>query len=88
VSSWFASVAGARLRSLERTRWASVVVAEGDAGEHRAVVVDWPVAITRQPSKQLLSEWKARHGSRAQWAAAWFEIQPTGLLSYAAKNEP
>ena len=52
------------------------------------MVVDGPVAITRHPSKQLLSEWMARHGSRAQWAAAWFEIQPTRLLSYAAKNEP
>jgi hypothetical protein len=88
ASFWFATVAGPRLRNLERTPWASIVVAEGDAGEHRAVAVDGPAAITRQPSEQLLAGWEARHGSRADWAAAWFEIQPARLISYPAKNEP
>jgi hypothetical protein len=85
---WFATVAGPRLRNLERTPWASIVVAEGDAGEHRAVAVDGPATIARQPSEQLLAGWEARHGSRAEWAAAWFEIQPARLISFSAKNEP
>jgi nitroimidazol reductase NimA-like FMN-containing flavoprotein (pyridoxamine 5'-phosphate oxidase superfamily) len=88
ASFWFATVAGPRLRNLERTPWASIVVAEGDAGEHRAVAVDGPATITRQPSEQLLAAWEARQGSRAEWAAAWFEIRPTRLISYSAKNEP
>jgi nitroimidazol reductase NimA-like FMN-containing flavoprotein (pyridoxamine 5'-phosphate oxidase superfamily) len=88
ASFWFATVAGPRLRNLERTPWASIVVAEGDAGEHRAVAVDGSATITRQPSEQLLAGWEARHGSRAEWAAAWFEIQPARLISYSAKNEP
>jgi nitroimidazol reductase NimA-like FMN-containing flavoprotein (pyridoxamine 5'-phosphate oxidase superfamily) len=88
ASFWFATVAGARLRNLERTPWASIVVVEGDAGEHRAVAVDGPVTIIRQPSEQLLAAWETRHGSRAEWAAAWFEIQPTRLISYSARSEP
>ena len=87
ASFWFASVAGARLRNLERTPWASVVVSEGDAGEHRAVAADGPVTIIREASEQLLAVWEARHGSRAEWAAAWFEVQPTRLISYSAKNQ-
>ena len=82
------TVAGPRLRNLERTPWASIVVADGDAGEHRAVAVDGPAAITREPSEQLLAAWETRHGSRAEWAAAWFQIQPARLISYAAKNKP
>ena len=88
ASFWFATVAGPRLRNLERTPWASIVVTEGDAGEHRAVAVDGSVTIIRQPSEELLATWEARHGSRADWAAAWFEIQPSRLISYSAKNEP
>jgi nitroimidazol reductase NimA-like FMN-containing flavoprotein (pyridoxamine 5'-phosphate oxidase superfamily) len=88
ASFWFATVAGPRLRNLERTPWASIVVAEGDDGEHRAVAVDGPATITRQPSEQVLAGWEARHRSRAEWAAAWFEIQPARLISYSAKSEP
>jgi hypothetical protein len=40
-SFWFATVAGARLRNVQRTPWVSVVIAEGD-GDHRAVIVDGP----------------------------------------------
>jgi nitroimidazol reductase NimA-like FMN-containing flavoprotein (pyridoxamine 5'-phosphate oxidase superfamily) len=81
-SFWFASVAGARLRNLERTPWVSFVVAEGDRGSHRAVIVDGPVAIVGAPDEKLLTAWEKRHGSRAEWAAAWFEVRPTRLFSY------
>jgi len=88
ASFWCATVAGARLRNLEQTPWASIVVAEGDADEHCAVAVDGPVTITRRPPEQLLAAWQGRHGSRAEWAAAWFEIKPSRLISYSAMNEP
>lgn len=87
TSFWFATVAGARLRNIERTPWASVVIAEGDGDEHRAVAVDGPATTVRKPSEQLMAAWEARHGSRPEWAAAWFEIQPARLISYSAKNE-
>jgi nitroimidazol reductase NimA-like FMN-containing flavoprotein (pyridoxamine 5'-phosphate oxidase superfamily) len=85
-SFWFATVAGARLGSLERTPWASIVVAEGDAGEHRAVAADGPVTIIDRPDEGVLDAWADRHGSRPDWAAAWFQIQPTRLVSYSARK--
>jgi nitroimidazol reductase NimA-like FMN-containing flavoprotein (pyridoxamine 5'-phosphate oxidase superfamily) len=88
ASFWFATVDGGRLRNLTRTPWASIVVTAGDAGEHRAVAADGPATITRHLSEELLAVWEARHGSRAEWAAAWFEIQPTRLISYSAKKAP
>ena len=54
----------------------------------RPVAVDGPAAITREPSEQLLAAWETRHGSRAEWAAAWFQIQPARLISYSANNKP
>lgn len=82
ASFWFATVAGARLRNLERTPWVSFVVAEGDRGSHRAVTVDGPVTIVGDPDERLLAVWDERHGSRGEWASAWFEVRPARLLSY------
>lgn len=81
-SFWFATVAGARLRNLERTPWVSLVVTEGDRGSHRAVTVDGPVTILDTLDEELLAAWEERHGSRAGWAAAWLEVRPVRLLSY------
>lgn len=81
-SSW--TVAGSRLRNLEQTPWASIVIAEGDGSEHRAVTAGGTATITAAPSEEVLSNWAARHGSPADWAAAWFEIRPTRLVSHAA----
>jgi hypothetical protein len=83
-SFWFATVRGARLRNLERTPWVSIVIEDGDRGTHRAIAVDGPVAISDQPPQELLDLWEERHGSRAEWAAAWFELEPQRLVSYAA----
>ena len=85
ASFWFATVAGDRLRNLERTPWASAVVSEGERGVHRAVVADGGVTVT-EPSEELLAAWEARHGSRADWASAWFELTPVRLFSYAGMD--
>lgn len=82
ASFWFATVAGARLHNIERTPWASVVIEAGDRGEHRAVALDGPTMITVQPPGELFDVWHDRHGSRAEWAAAWFELKPRRLVSY------
>jgi general stress protein 26 len=81
---WFATVRGARLRNLEHTPWASLVIEDGDQGAHRAVAVDGPVTISEHPPLDLLGIWEERHGSRAEWAAAWFELEPSRLVSYLA----
>jgi nitroimidazol reductase NimA-like FMN-containing flavoprotein (pyridoxamine 5'-phosphate oxidase superfamily) len=86
TSFWFATVAGARLRNITRTPWGSVVVTEGDAGNHRAVAADGAATVTEQPSENVLSAWENKHGSRAAWATAWFEIVPARLVSYSAEK--
>ena len=48
-SIWFATVAGGRLRNLERSPWVSVVVDEGEGDEHRAVAADGPVTLFDEP---------------------------------------
>jgi len=85
ASFWFATVAGDRLRNLERMPWASVVVAEGDRGSHRAVAADGPTSIVEEPPEELVAAWEARHGSRADWASAWFAVGPARLFSYCAR---
>ncbi len=85
-SFWFATVGGARLRNVERTPWVSLAVTEGDRGGHRVVVVDGPVTVHDNCDEQLLVAWEERHASRAEWAAAWLEVRPTRLFSYAAET--
>jgi hypothetical protein len=63
----------------------SVVIAAGDRGEHRAVIVDGPVTISTEASEELLAAWSARHGNAAEWASAWLELEPARLMSYAAR---
>jgi nitroimidazol reductase NimA-like FMN-containing flavoprotein (pyridoxamine 5'-phosphate oxidase superfamily) len=85
-SFWFATVAGARLRNLERTPWASVVIEEGDGEAHRAVAVDGPVTIVSGPPPGLLEIWRERHGSAPTWAVAWLELAPHYLVSHSARH--
>jgi nitroimidazol reductase NimA-like FMN-containing flavoprotein (pyridoxamine 5'-phosphate oxidase superfamily) len=81
---WFATVAGGRLRNLEREPWASVVVTEGEGDSHRAVAADGPVTIHSRPPADVLALWEERFGSRPDWAVAWLELRPARLFSYAA----
>jgi predicted nuclease with RNAse H fold len=80
---WFASVAGSRLRNLERLGWASAVVAEGEGDVHRAIAADGPVEIHDRPPTGLLARWEQRFGSEPDWVAAWLELRPERLFSYA-----
>ena len=82
---WFGTVAGGRLRNLERTPWVSVVIADGEGDEHRAVAVDGPVTLHSEPPDGLLDLWEARFGSRAEWAVVWLELRPERLYSYDAR---
>jgi nitroimidazol reductase NimA-like FMN-containing flavoprotein (pyridoxamine 5'-phosphate oxidase superfamily) len=86
ASFWFATVAGPRLRNVERTPWVSVVVADGEGDRHRAVAADGPVTIVSDPPDSVLAAWEAHQGNRASWVEAWFELTPARLLSYAARN--
>lgn len=79
---WFATVAGGRLRNVERTPWVSMVIAEGEGDTHRAVVIDGPVTVKADPGDNVVALWERKLGSRADWAAAWFELRPQRLFSY------
>jgi nitroimidazol reductase NimA-like FMN-containing flavoprotein (pyridoxamine 5'-phosphate oxidase superfamily) len=81
---WFATVAGGRLRNVERTPWVSVVISEGERDEHRMVAADGPVTVFREPPEGLLELWERRIGSRAEWASAWLELRPERLYSYTS----
>ena len=83
---WLATVEGGRLRNLRREPWLSLVVSEGEGEEHRAVVADGPVSIDERPPDQVLALWEQRIGSRAEWAAAWLELRPARLYSYARRG--
>jgi hypothetical protein len=81
-SFWFATVAGGRLRNLQRLPWASLVVSEGEGDAHRAVAADGPVVIQAEAPNELLELWNRRFGNPAGWAAAWAELRPERLFSY------
>jgi len=83
---WVASVAGGRLRNLERTPWGSLVISEGDGqgAAHRAVVAEGPVRIHARPGAELMAAWRGRFDSDpSSWAAAWLELRPVRLFSYS-----
>jgi general stress protein 26 len=82
-SLWFATARSGRLRNIERMPWVSVVVIDGDRGAHRAVTLDGPVTLTTEPPDEVLAEWERRFDGPADWAVAWFELQPERVFSYA-----
>jgi hypothetical protein len=79
---WFATVAGGRLRNIERTPWVSMVVSEGEGEAHRMIAADGPVTIIAEPPQGVFDSWQARIGSHPAWAAAWIELRPERFYSH------
>jgi nitroimidazol reductase NimA-like FMN-containing flavoprotein (pyridoxamine 5'-phosphate oxidase superfamily) len=79
---WFATVAGGRLRNVERTPWVSLVISEGEGEEHRMVAADGPVRVVPEPPDGLLELWESRMASSPTWAVAWLELRPERFYSY------
>ncbi|MGH2694067.1 MAG: pyridoxamine 5'-phosphate oxidase family protein [Actinomycetota bacterium] len=80
---WIATVEGARLRNLRHHPYASIVIMEGEGDNHRALLAEGDVAL-HQESAQLQSLWTERVGSPPDWAAAFIELRPNRVFSYAA----
>jgi hypothetical protein len=91
---WIGTVRGLRLRNLESTPWASLVVIEGrpDEGEdgepHKALTAEGPVTLhTLESAWPALEEpWITRHGHAADWAAAMIELRPERVFSHDAAS--
>ena len=84
---WIASVPGARVRNLQQTPHAALVISEGERGNHRAVRVEGPVTLHEDEALEevrarLDGEWKERQGSAPDWAAAFIELRPETVYSY------
>ena len=74
---WFASTAGARLRNLRASPWASLVVSVGSGAEHTLLLAEGPVVVYEEPPPELV----AAHGE-TPWAAAYVELRPDRVFSY------
>lgn len=72
---WVASARGARLRNLRSTPWASLVVSIGSGAEHTMLLAEGPVTIHGEPPPAVT--WGG------SWAAAYVELRPERLYSYA-----
>lgn len=79
---WMPTVEGSvRARNVAAQPWGTLVVTEGDGGEHVAVLAEGPVervALTEAPGDL------ARVGE--EWVALWLRLDARRILSYAAEG--
>jgi hypothetical protein len=84
---WLRSVAGAvRVRNVEAVPWLSLVISEGDAGDHAVITLEGParaLPIGDAPAS-LDQSIEAKGGERPDWASVWLVLRPERLFSYAA----
>jgi predicted pyridoxine 5'-phosphate oxidase superfamily flavin-nucleotide-binding protein len=83
ITFWLPTVAGSvRERNLRAAPWLTMVVAEGDHGEHIAVLIEGPAEIVT-PS-QVPAD--VRAAATSDWVSAWIRVSAERLLSYAAEG--
>lgn len=82
---WLPTTAGtARERNVRRSGYVSLVIAEGDGGDHRAVLSEGPAEVVPAVAAPVLEEWSQRHGEVPEWADSWIAVTPVKLFSYDA----
>ena len=82
---WLPTMEGtARARNLRGTPYASLVVADGDSADHKAVLSEGPVTVVARPEQVAVASWEARDGKLPEWAECWLELRPEKLFSYDA----
>jgi Pyridoxamine 5'-phosphate oxidase len=83
VTFWLPTMAGSiRERNLRGTPWLTMVIAEGDRGEHIAVIVEGPAEVI-VPAEV---PGDVRAAVTGDWVNAWIRLKAEHLLSYAAEN--
>src|SRR6185437_9886014 len=80
---WLPTVAGSvRERNLRDTPWLTMVIAEGDHGEHIAVLLEGPAEVVAPPEVPA----DVRAAVTGDWISAWIRVSTERLLSYAAEG--
>jgi general stress protein 26 len=80
---WLPTVAGSvRERNLRGTPWLTMVITEGDRGEHVVVILEGPaevIAPAEVPDD-------VRSAARGDWVNAWIRLKAERVLSYATES--
>ena len=80
---WLPTVAGSvRERNLRAAPWLTLVVTEGDHGEHVVVLIEGPAVVTEP--EQVPAD--VRAAATGDWISAWIKVTAERLLSYAAEG--
>jgi Pyridoxamine 5'-phosphate oxidase len=80
---WLPTVAGAvRERNLRGTPWLTMVIAEGDHGEHVVVILEGPAEVVAPADVPG----DVRSAAQGDWVEAWIRLEAGRLLSYAAES--
>lgn len=82
---WLPTMAGtARERNVRAVRAVSLVVAEGDGADHRAVLIEGSAEVLLEAEASAAHYWTQRHDKPPDWADSWIKVAPTKLFSYDA----
>ena len=82
---WLPTMAGtARERNVRATGYVSLLVAEGDGADHRAVLAEGKAEVVSELAAPAVRGWAERQGKVPQWASAWIRVKPAKLFSYDA----
>jgi hypothetical protein len=80
---WLPTVAGSvRERNLRGAPWLTMVVTEGDRGDHVVVILEGPAEIIAPAEVPD----DVRSAARGGWVNAWIRLTAERLLSYAADS--
>jgi hypothetical protein len=78
---WLPTGAGTvRERNIAAQPWVSLVITDGDRGEHISVIAEGPAEVV---SAAVVPP-QARADAAGQWATRWIRLQTQRLLSYAS----
>ncbi|MGH9171183.1 MAG: pyridoxamine 5'-phosphate oxidase family protein [Acidimicrobiales bacterium] len=80
---WLPMVAGSvRERNVRRHPWVSLVVTEGDRGEHVVVLVEGPAQVI-DPGEVPVD---ISTGASEEWVSLWMRLDAERVLSYSAEG--
>jgi general stress protein 26 len=80
---WLPTVAGSvRERNLRGTPWLTMVITEGDRGEHVVVILEGPAEVIA--SAEVPDD--VRSGAQGDWVNAWIRLKAERVLSYATES--